>query len=407
MGRKERGRAKAPPGREGAERNEDVELLESILREGVARTASDIHLKIGSYPVYRVRGTLIPWDDAPRLDRDTMVMLTQGLLSEAQCTSLHKNLQVDAGYGHPELGRFRVNVFYQRGELQAALRLIPPRVRQIRELNLPPIIERIASERRGLVLVTGTTGSGKSTTLAAIIDHVNRSVDRHIITVEDPIEYVHSDDKSIVTQREIGVDCVSFAAGLKGALRQDPDVILVGEMRDLETIETAILAAETGHLVMSTLHTLDAAETITRVIQAFPDHQRGQARLILASILKGCISQRLVPRADGLGMVPAVEVMVSTGLVKECIMIPERTREIRDAIARGYTTYGMQTFDQSLMALWREDLITFEEALAQSTNPDDFALKARGISSTSDARWDDFDKESGNASEEPIKVDRF
>ena len=384
-----------------------MDLLESILREGVARTASDIHLKIGAYPVYRVRGTLIPWDDAPRLDRDAMVMLTQGLLSESQCTSLHKNLQVDAGYGHPELGRFRVNVFYQRGELQAALRLIPPRVRQIRELNLPPIIERIASERRGLVLVTGTTGSGKSTTLAAIIDHVNRSVDRHIITVEDPIEYVHSDDKSIVTQREIGVDCVTFAAGLKGALRQDPDVILVGEMRDLETIETAILAAETGHLVMSTLHTLDAAETITRVIQAFPDHQRGQARLILASILKGCISQRLVPRADGLGMVPAVEVMVSTGLVKECIMIPERTREIRDAIARGYTTYGMQTFDQSLMGLWREDLITFEEALAQSTNPDDFALKARGISSTSDSRWDDFDKEPGNAAEEPIKVDRF
>ena len=178
-------------------------------------------------------------------------------------------------------------------------------------------------------------------------------------------------------------------------------------MRDLETIETAILAAETGHLVMSTLHTLDASETITRVIQAFPDHQRGQARLILASILKGCISQRLVPRADGLGMVPAVEVMVSTGLVKECIMIPERTREIRDAIARGYTTYGMQTFDQSLMALWREGLITFEEALAQSTNPDDFALKARGISSTSDARWDDFDKEGGDGAEEPIKVDRF
>jgi twitching motility protein PilT len=384
-----------------------VELLESILREGVARTASDIHLKIGGHPVYRVRGTLIPWDDAPRLDRDTMVMLTQALLTETQCTALHKNLQVDAGYGHPELGRFRVNVFYQRGELQAALRLIPPRVRQIRELNLPPIIERIAGERRGLVLVTGTTGSGKSTTLAAMIDHVNRSVDRHIITVEDPIEYVHEDDKSIVTQREIGVDCMSFAAGLKGALRQDPDVILVGEMRDLETIETAILAAETGHLVMSTLHTLDAAETITRVIQAFPDHQRGQARLILSSILKGCISQRLVPRADGLGMVPAVEVMVSTGLVKECIMIPERTREIRDAIARGYTTYGMQTFDQSLMALWREDLITFEEALAQSTNPDDFALKARGISSTSDARWDDFDKESPDGAEEPIKVDRF
>jgi twitching motility protein PilT len=383
-----------------------VDLLESILREGVARQASDIHLKIGGFPVYRVRGTLLAWDEGPTLDRDTIVMLTQGLLSDSQCKQLHKSLQVDAGYGHPELGRFRVNVFYQRGELQAALRLIPARVRQIRELNLPPVIERIASERRGLVLVTGTTGSGKSTTLAAIIDHINRSVDRHIITVEDPIEYVHTDDKSLVTQREIGSDCVSFAAGLKGALRQDPDVILVGEMRDLETIETAILAAETGHLVMSTLHTLDAAETITRVIQAFPDHQRGQARLILASILKGCISQRLVPRADGLGMVPAVEVMVSTGLVKECIMIPERTREIRDAIARGYTTYGMQTFDQSLMSLWREELITFEEALAQSTNPDDFALKARGISSTSDARWEDFDKDT-NAAEEPIKVDRF
>jgi twitching motility protein PilT len=383
-----------------------VDLLERILREGVTRNASDIHLKIGQHPIYRVTGTLLPWEEGPLLDRDTLVAVTQALLSDTQYAQLHKALQVDAGYGHPEFGRFRVNVFYQRGEVQAALRLIPARVRNIRELNLPPVIERIASERRGLVLVTGTTGSGKSTTLAAVIDHINRTVDRHIITVEDPIEYMHQDEKSIVTQREIGSDCTTFAAGLKGALRQDPDVILVGEMRDLETIETAILAAETGHLVMSTLHTLDAAETVTRVISAFPDHQRGQARLILASILKGCISQRLVPRADGLGMVPAVEVMVSTGLVKECITVPERTREIRDAIARGYTAYGMQTFDQSLMALWREDLITFEEALAQSTNPDDFALKARGISSTSDSRWEDFDKDGENA-EEPIKVDRF
>jgi len=387
-----------------------VDLLESILREGVARTASDIHLKIGAYPVYRVRGTLIPWDDAPRLDRDAMVMLTQGLLSESQCTSLHKHLQVDAGYGHPELGRFRVNVFYQRGELQAALRLIPPRVRQIRELNLPPIIERIASERRGLVLVTGTTGSGKSTTLAAIIDHVNRSVDRHIITVEDPIEYVHSDDKSIVTQREIGVDCVSFAAGLKGALRQDPDVILVGEMRDLETIETAILAAETGHLVLSTLHTLDATETITRIISNFPEHQREQIRLILSNIIRGILSQRLMPRADGQGMVPAVEVMVSTSRIRECIAVQEKTPEIRDAIAVGHSSYGMQTFDQSLMALYRRGLITYEEALAQSSNPDDFALKVRGIASTSDRRWEDFERApQEDLEEEPerLKIDRF
>jgi twitching motility protein PilT len=380
--------------------------IEGILREGVRRQASDIHLKYGSHPIYRVNGTLVRWEDVPAFDRDAMSVLTQALLSDFHCKRLADGLQVDAGYGHPEFGRFRVNVFYQRGELQAALRLIPPRVRQIRELNLPPVIERIALERRGLILVTGTTGSGKSTTLASMIDHVNRLQSRHVITVEDPIEYLHQDEVCVITQREIGVDCVTFAAGLRGALRQDPDVILVGEMRDLETIETAILAAETGHLVMSTLHTLDATETITRIISAFPEHARTQARLILANIIKGVISQRLVPRADGKGMAPAVEVMVSTGLIKECIMMPDRTHEIRDAIARGYTTYGMQTFDQSLMALWRENLITFEEALAQSTNPDDFALKARGISSTSDSRWEDFDKDGENA-EEPIKVDRF
>jgi len=380
--------------------------IEAILREGVRRQASDIHLKFGSHPVYRVNGMLVRWEDAPVLDRDGMAYITQALLSDYHCKRLHESLQVDAGYGHPEFGRFRVNVFYQRGELQAALRLIPPRVRQIRELNLPPVIERIALERRGLILVTGTTGSGKSTTLASMIDHVNRLQSRHVITVEDPIEYLHQDELCVITQREIGVDCQSFAAGLRGALRQDPDVILVGEMRDLETIETAILAAETGHLVMSTLHTLDATETITRVVSAFPEHARTQARLILANIVKGVVSQRLVPRMDGKGMVPAVEVLVSTGLIKECIMLPERTHEMRDVIARGYTSYGMQTFDQSLMALWRENLISFEEALAQSTNPDDFALKARGISSTSDARWEDFDKD-GSDGEEPIKVDRF
>jgi len=245
--------------------------LDAILREGVGRKASDIHLKTGAPPVFRVSGTLTPWDEVAPIDRDAMAALARALLKDYHGQRLERELQVDVGYGHPELGRFRVNVFYQRGEIQAALRLIPARVRQIRELNLPPVIERIASERRGLVLVTGTTGSGKSTTLAAIIDYINRTVDRHIITIEDPIEYLHRDERSIVTQREIGADCLTFAAGLQGALRQDPDVILVGEMRDLETIETAILAAETGHLVMSTLHTLDAAETITRVIQAFPD----------------------------------------------------------------------------------------------------------------------------------------
>jgi twitching motility protein PilT len=222
--------------------------LVTILREGVERGASDVHLKVGAPPVFRVTGKLIRWEDVGVIDRDGMLVLTQELLTDFHVDRLKQNLQVDVGYGHPELGRFRVNVFYQRGDVQAALRLIPPRVKRVAELNLPPVVERIASEHRGLILVTGTTGSGKSTTLAAMIDHINRSVTKHVITVEDPIEYLHRDEMSMVTQREIGADCLEFAMGLKGALRQDPDVILVGEMRDLETIETAILAAETGHL---------------------------------------------------------------------------------------------------------------------------------------------------------------
>jgi twitching motility protein PilT len=382
-----------------------VELL-AILREGVERGASDVHLKVGSAPVYRIAGRLLRWEECGVIGREDMAVLVQGLLNDFHLHRLKDNLQVDAAYGHPDLGRFRVNVFYQRGDLQAALRLIPPRVRRISELLLPPVIERIAAENRGLVLVTGTTGSGKSTTLAAMIDHINRATTKHVITVEDPIEYLHMDESCVITQREIGADCTTFVAGLRGALRQDPDVILIGEMRDLETIETAILAAETGHLVMSTVHTLDATETISRIVSVFPEHARDQARLILANVLKGVVSQRLVPRADGTGMVPSVEVMVSTGLIKECIRIPERQRELRDVIARGYTTYGMQTFDQSLMQLWKDELITFEEALSQASNPEDFALKARGIDSTSDQRWDDFDRDE-ETGDEPIKVDRF
>jgi twitching motility protein PilT len=382
-----------------------VELL-TILREGVARGASDVHLKVFSAPVFRVAGRLIRWEECGAISREDMAVLTQSLLDDFHLQRLKEHLQVDAGYGHPDLGRFRVNVFYQRGDIQAALRLIPPRVRRVSELLLPPVIERVASENRGLVLVTGTTGSGKSTTLAAMIDHINRTATKHIITVEDPIEYLHTDENCVITQREIGADCTTFVAGLRGALRQDPDVILIGEMRDLETIETAILAAETGHLVMSTVHTLDATETISRIVSVFPEHARDQARLILANVLKGAISQRLVPRADGTGMVPAVEVMVSTGLIKECIRIPERQRELRDVIARGFTTYGMQTFDQSLMQLWKDELITFEEALGQASNAEDFALKARGIDSTSDQRWDDFDRDE-EVGAETIKVDRF
>jgi twitching motility protein PilT len=253
------------------------------------------------------------------------------------------------------------------------------------------VLETIALEERGLILVTGTTGSGKSTTLAAMIDHINAKETDHIMTIEDPIEFLIRDKRSIVNQREVGVDTVSFSQALKSALRQDPDVILVGEMRDLETIETALTAAETGHLVMSTLHTLDATETINRIVSVFPPYQQKQVRLQLASVLKAVISQRLVPRADGKGRVAAVEVLKNTARVRELIEDKDRTKEIPDAIAQGHQSYGTQTFDQSLMSLVRQNVITYEEAHRQATNPDDFALRFSGISATSDARWDDFE----------------
>jgi len=383
--------------------------LDAILAQGVALQASDVHLKVGLPPMFRTNGALVPMNGASVLGSEAMERLVNALLDDHHRAQFRERLQADLSYASATLGRFRVNIFRQRGETSVALRIIQPAIRTVRELNLPPVVERIALERRGLVLVTGTTGSGKSTTLAAMIHHVNQQCDRHIITIEDPIEYTHRDDKSIINQREIGYDARSFPEALRGALRQDPDVILVGEMRDLETIETAILAAETGHLVMSTLHTLDARETITRTIAAFPEHQRDQVRLILASVIRGIISQRLVRRADGNGMVPAVEVLLSTALVRECIAVKERNHELPDAIARGHATYGMQTFDQSLMALYRGSLITYEEAMAQASNPDDFALKVRGIASTSDSRWDDFDKSetprSGQAA--AFKINRF
>ena len=383
--------------------------LDTILAQGLSVKASDVHLKVGRPPTFRAHGQLVAMDGAPALLSEDMDGFTAVLFDDLHREQFCERLQADLAYESPGNGRFRVNVFRQRGEISIALRVIPPQINTVRELNLPPVIEQIALENRGLVLVTGTTGSGKSTTLAAMIQHINRHRDRHIITIEDPIEYTQPDGLCIINQREIGYDSRSFPEALRGALRQDPDVILVGEMRDLETIETAILAAETGHLVMSTLHTLDARETITRAISAFPEHQRDQIRLILASVIRGIVSQRLVRRADGNGMVPAVEVLLSTALIRECIAVKERTHEITDAIAKGHATYGMQTFDQSLMALFREGLITYEEALAQATNPDDFALKVRGIASTSDGHWDQFDKpdRSENGADAAFKIARF
>jgi twitching motility protein PilT len=383
--------------------------LNGILHEAIVRSASDVHLKVGLQPTIRIHGILYPLDEAAPITREDMAAILDVLLDDHHRERFRSRMQVDLAYQTTEATRFRVNVFLQRGEPSVAMRAIPARIRTVDELHLPTIVNKLALENRGLILVTGTTGSGKSTTLAAMVGHINENCSNHIITVEDPIEYTHEDIRSIVSQRELGYDVTTFADGLKAALRQDPDVILVGEMRDLETIETAILAAETGHLVLSTLHTLDATETITRIISNFPEHQREQIRLILANIIRGILSQRLMPRADGQGMVPAVEVMVSTARIRECIAIKEKTSEVRDAIAVGHSSYGMQTFDQSLMALYRRGLITYEEALAQSSNPDDFALKVRGIASTSDRRWEDFERPHDEEGEETerLKIDRF
>jgi len=293
------------------------------------------------------------------------------------------------------LGRFRVNIFQQRSSVGIVARVIPDFIRTFSELGLPPALTKIAEEQRGLILVTGTTGSGKSTTLASVVDHINTNRNSHIVTIEDPIEFLHKDKKSFITQREIDVDTRSFAEALRGAMRQDPDVILVGEMRDLETIETALVAAETGHLVLSTLHTLDAVETLSRIISTFPPFQQKSVRLQLAGLLRAVVSQRLMKTTKGKTRVPAVEVLVSTPLVRDYILNEDRTSQIRDAIAAGTSQYGMQTFDQSLFYLYQAGLITLEEALRGSSNPDEFRLRLAGIHSSSAQAKEEMERQPG------------
>jgi twitching motility protein PilT len=366
-----------------------TQLLDRVL--GAARQigASDVHLKAGLPPIFRIKGELRTVRDVPALSKEVIATFAIAMMSERQRHEFETNLEVDLAYGTPDGVRYRVNVFQQRGMVGMVMRLIPPDVPPFERLNLPPQVLKLADEMRGLLLVTGITGSGKSTPLAAMIDYINQNQACHIVTVEDPVEYAFRDKRSIVNQRELGFDTKSFARALRAALRQDPDVILVGEMRDLETTEIAMVAAETGHLVLSTLHTVDAVETVNRIISMFPPHQQQQVRLQLAGILKGVISQRLVPRADGKGMVPAVEVMVGSARVRELIEDPVRTREINDAIKTGKHPYGMQSFDQSLAELVRARLVTYEEALRHSSSPDDFALVFRGVSSggSSDDAW--------------------
>ncbi|MBN2360212.1 MAG: PilT/PilU family type 4a pilus ATPase [Deltaproteobacteria bacterium] len=371
--------------------------LNDILGIALRGGASDIHIKAGLPPMFRVDGTLVPLKDAPRLPPEEVQRMAYSIMNTTQKEAFKAEYEIDLAYGVPGLGRFRVNVFQQRGTMGVVLRVIPIKVLTISQLNLPKILEKIAMENRGLILVTGTTGSGKSTTLAAMIDHINTYRTCHIITVEDPIEFLIRDKRSIINQREVGVDTKTFSRALRSAMREDPDVILVGEMRDLETIETALLAAETGHLVLSTLHTLDATETINRIIAVFPPYQQKQIRMQLGSVLKAVISQRLMPRADGRGRVAALEVLVATARVREMIEDKDRTKEIPDAINSGYTQYGMQSFDQSLMFLLQRGLISYEEAMRQATNPDDFQLRVSGISATSNTNWDGFEVPGANS----------
>ena len=359
--------------------------IDDLLRVATGHGASDLHLKVGSFPVMRIGGELHPINDAPRLKQEDSLDMAFAMMSNRQKQRFKEASEVDIGYGVAGLGRFRANIFQQRGTVSIVLRVIPEQTKSTSDLGLPPVIDKVAEERRGLILVTGSTGSGKSTSLAAMIDRINAMRSGHIVTIEDPIEFLHPDKMSFVTQREVDVDTRSFSEALRGALRQDPDVILVGEMRDYETIETALMAAETGHLVLSTLHTLDATETITRIVSSFPSHQQKSVRLQLAGILKGVISMRLVRAAKGPGRVPAVEVMVSTGLIRDYIVNEEKTYLIREAIAAGTSQYGMQTFDQSLFNLFQAGLISLEEAIHNASNADEFKMRVSGILSAEQA----------------------
>jgi twitching motility protein PilT len=366
--------------------------IDDLLRRAVENRASDLHLKVGNHPYLRVDGSLSPLTDIPRVTPEEMLSMAFSMMTNRQKQKFKETAELDMAYGVAGLGRFRVNVFQQRGNVGMVLRVIPTKIRTIEELELPRILTQVCEEQRGMVLCTGTTGSGKSTTLAAMIDRINSLRAEHIITIEDPIEYLHRDKKGFINQREVEVDTSSFSTALRAALRQDPDVILVGEMRDLETISTALLAAETGHLVLSTLHTLDATETIQRIIAVFPPPEQKQIRLQLASTLKAVISQRLVRKSDGQGRVPAVEVMISTGYIRDCIINPDKTRMIRDAISAGTSQYGMQTFDQSIFDLYSRNLISLEEALMRASNPDDFRLRVQGVRSSADQAREEMER---------------
>ena len=364
--------------------------IRGVLEKMIAARASDLHLKAGTAPVVRVDGILYTLDDPAPNAQELRDVATQ-LLNDEQRLYFSTHNEIDFAFGVAGLARFRANIFMQRGTPALAMRHVPVEVPSIEDLVLPPAVRELAFSPRGLILVTGRTGSGKSTTLAAMIDAINKVTTRNIITIEDPIEFLHRDRVSFIHQREVGLDTRSFHDGLRYVLRQDPDIILVGEIRDLETMSTALMAADTGHLVLSTLHTTDVVQTLQRIISFYPPHQHDELRMSIASNLRAVISQRLIPRRDGAGRVPAVEVMVSTPTIREYILDPEKVPLIHAAVAEGVTQYGMQTFDQSVLTLLREEVITEEEALRNCNNPNELSLKLKGISAASDRMWQPVD----------------
>lgn len=351
--------------------------IDGLLKHMTDRGSSDLHIKVGSPPAIRLNGKLLILNEYQPLTADQTRALATGMMDERQMQSFENHREADFAYSLPGVGRFRVNVFHQRGSVGMTLRRVATERASLEELGLPPVIRRLADEPRGLILVTGTAGSGKTTTLAGMIDHINHTREGHIVTIEDPIEVLHSDDKCIVNQREIGIDTESYADALRHVVRQDPDVVLIGEMRDHETVSAALTAAEIGNLVLSTLHTIDATETISRVIDFFPPYQQKQVRLMLAATLKGIVSLRLVPSIQG-GLVPAVEVLVMTGTIREYVTDPDKTYMIRDAMEEG-EYYGMQTFDQSLLRLYADRKITLDDAIAMAGNAHDFKIKVRQL----------------------------
>jgi twitching motility protein PilT len=367
--------------------------LKQMLEQVLSTKASDLHLRIGVKPTLRIDGALRPISEENVTPQEMEEVMNQILSEEQKKRFLQKN-ELDLALSVSKMGRFRINFYRQRGTVGVALRAVNTTIPTFEELNLPPVLKKLANERRGLIIVTGTTGSGKSTTLAAMIDYINSTRAENVLTIEDPIEYIHRNKKSMIAQREVGGDTESFVTALRHALRQDPDVILVGEIRDLETMSIALTAADTGHLVMSTLHTLNAVETVNRIISFFPPHQHQQIRLLLGATLRGVVCQRLLPRSDGPGRLPAVEVLVNTSLVKEYLVDPTKTPLIVELIESGAVQYGMQSFDQSIMQLYKKRLISYEEALTQATNPDDFELRIKGITGAADRGWHEFERNS-------------